>query len=231
MSRSKAGRRGLTVRLKKNHGRTESSRLWLERQLNDPFVAQSKVDGYRSRAVYKLAEMDEAFGLIRPGDTIIDLGAAPGGWTQWAVGRVGRKGLVVAIDLQEIEPIEGAVILHGDATEAPMQEALVEALGDRAVRMVMSDMAAPSSGHSMTDHLRIMGLCEMAWDFARPRLAPDGIFLAKVLQGGTEAVLLRSLRQHFTKVRHVKPKASRKDSTEIYVLATGFRRVASAEEG
>ena len=217
---AKAG--GLKVRVRTAKGRKLSSKLWLERQLNDPYVQAAKREGYRSRAAYKLAELDEKYKLLKPGMTVLDLGAAPGGWTQVAVAKVGAKGKVIGIDLTPVEPIPGATLITQDflADEAPGQ--LKELLGGPA-DLVMSDMAAPATGHPQTDHLRIIGLCEAAADFAREVLAPGGAFLAKVLRGGTEGTLLTQLKRDFASVKHAKPPASRADSAEIYVIATGFR--------
>ena len=217
--------RALTVRVKTAGKRTASSTRWLERQLNDPYVAEAKRLGYRSRAAFKLAQLDERYALITPGARVVDLGAAPGGWTQVAVERAKARegrGHVVAVDLSPMEPIPGAEILELDflAPEAPKR--IRAALGGPA-DLVMSDMAAPSTGHPQTDHLRIMALAEAAYDFAREVLAPGGAFLAKVLRGGTERQLLEALKRDFDTVRHVKPPASRADSAEIYVVATGFR--------
>lgn len=209
-------------------GRGASSARWLARQLNDPYVAAAQSEGLRSRAAYKLIELDDRFDVLRPGARVVDLGAAPGGWSLVTADRVKAStstphaGKVVAIDLQEMAPIPGVIILHLDfmAEEAPAR--LHEALGGLA-DVVMSDMAAPSTGHAQTDHLRIMALLEAAYAFAREILAPGGAFIGKVLRGGTEHTLLRALRRDFAMVRHVKPPASRKDSAEIYVIATGFR--------
>lgn len=222
----RGGARALKVRVRTAKKRRLSSTLWLERQLNDPYVAAAKREGYRSRAAYKLSEIAEKYGLLKPGDTVVDLGAAPGGWSQVAAERVRSvdgQGVVVAIDISEMAPIPGVTILHGDfmADDAPRR--LMEALGGRKPDYVLSDMAAPATGHSRTDHLRIMGLCETALAFAVDVLAPGGVFLCKVLQGGTEKELLDTMKRAFTVVRHVKPKASRADSAELYVVATGFR--------
>lgn len=227
-----SGARALKQRVRSTRKRTVSSKRWLERQLNDPFVAQAKRDGYRSRAAYKLLELDERCALLRRGQRVIDLGAAPGGWAQVAARKVGSAegaGRVVGIDLLPIEPIPGVDLLQLDflAPEAP--ELLIERLGGPA-DVVMSDMAANATGHKKTDHLRIVGLAEAAVAFARSVLAPGGAFVAKVLQGGTEGELLADLKRDFALVRHVKPAASRSDSSELYVLATGFRGSADAQE-
>lgn len=219
------GRRALAVRVKTAGKRSASSTRWLERQLNDPYVAEARRLGYRSRAAFKLAQLDDRHALIGPGARVVDLGAAPGGWTQVAVelakSREGR-GRVVAVDLVPMEPIPGATILQLDFLEAEAPARIRAALGGPA-DLVMSDMAAPSTGHPRTDHLRIMGLAEAAYAFAREALAPGGAFIAKVLRGGAEKELLDALKRDFAGVRHVKPAASRADSAEIYVLATGFR--------
>ena len=212
-------------KVRKGGNKTPSQRAWLERQLTDPYVARAKRDGYRSRAAYKLIEMDDKYHLLKPGGRVVDLGAAPGGWAQVAAARVGRdkgRGRVVGIDLLPIDPLPGVDLLTLDfmAPEAP--DRLRELLSGEA-DLVMSDMAANATGHRKTDHLRIMGLAEAAAEFAREVLAPGGAFLAKVLQGGTEGTLLADLKRDFAVVRHVKPAASRPDSAELYVLATGFR--------
>lgn len=217
--------------VRKGGSKTPSSRAWLARQLNDPYVAQAKRDGYRSRAAYKLAEIDERVPVFRPGGRVIDLGAAPGGWSQVAAQRVGRasgRGKVVAIDLLEMDPVPGVdfAVMDFMAQDAPAQ--IVAMLGERA-DVVMSDMAANATGHKQTDHLRIMGLAEVAAEFAREVLAPGGAFLAKVLKGGTENTILADLKRDFTAVRHIKPAASRPDSAELYVLATGFRGAPASE--
>lgn len=220
-----SGARNLKQRVKTARKRTLSSQKWLERQLNDPYVARAKREGYRSRAAYKLIELDDRFRFLKSGGRVVDLGAAPGGWAQVAAQRVGAgegRGKVVGIDLLPIEPLAGATFLQLDfmAPEAP--ERLMALLGGPA-DVVLSDMAANATGHKKTDHLRIMGLTEVAADFARSVLAPGGVFLAKVLQGGTEGALLADLKRDFSVVRHVKPAASRSDSAELYVLATGFK--------
>jgi 23S rRNA (uridine2552-2'-O)-methyltransferase len=220
------GARALKVRVKTAKKRRLSSTLWLERQLNDPYVAQAKREGFRSRAAYKLSEIADKYGLLKPGDVVVDLGAAPGGWSQIAAERVKAadgRGAVVAIDLTEIAPIPGVVLLHADFMEGDAPERIIAGLGGRKADAVLSDMAAPATGHPSTDHLRIMGLAEAALAFALETLAPGGFFLCKVLQGGTERELLDTMKRTFATVRHVKPKASRADSAELYVLATGFR--------
>jgi 23S rRNA (uridine2552-2'-O)-methyltransferase len=230
--KTRESERGLRVRVKTAKQRKLSSTRWLERQLNDPYVAQAKRDGMRSRAAYKLAEIDDKYHLLKPGDAVIDLGAAPGGWSQIAARRVkaeGGGGIVVAIDITPVDALPGVTFLNADFMDEAAPAALIAALGGRRPDAVLSDMAAPATGHRQTDHLRIMALCEAAVEFAIEVLAPGGAFLCKVLQGGTANELLDGLKQNFTVVRHVKPKASRADSSELYVLATGFRRKPGAE--
>ena len=232
-SSGREGGRALKTRVNTARKRSLSSRLWLERQLNDPFVARAKREGYRSRAAYKLMEIDEKYQLLQPGGRIVDLGAAPGGWSQVAARRVKSaegRGRVIGIDLIEIDPIEGVEFRVMDFHDAGAPEALRAWLGGPADG-VMSDMAANATGHRKTDHLRIVGLTEIASDFARGVLAPGGFFLAKVLQGGSERELLARLKQEFAAVRHLKPKASRADSAEMYVLATGFRGAGGVAAG
>jgi 23S rRNA (uridine2552-2'-O)-methyltransferase len=218
-------------RVRKGGNRTPSQRAWLERQLNDPYVARAKRDGYRSRAAYKLIEIDDKYRLLKPGGRVVDLGAAPGGWSQIAALRVGRpadKGRVVGIDLLDMDPLPGVDFEKLDFMDERAPERLKEMLGGGA-DVVMSDMAANATGHKKTDHLKIMGLAEAAAEFARVVLEPGGAFVAKVLQGGTENTLLADLKRDFAQVRHVKPAASRSDSAELYVLATGFRGGAPEE--
>jgi 23S rRNA (uridine2552-2'-O)-methyltransferase len=220
------GDRALRVRVKTARKRTLSSTLWLERQLNDPYVAAAKREGYRSRAAFKLREIDDKYGLLHPGDAVVDLGAAPGGWSQIAAERVKSQngtGFVVGIDISEMDALPGVTLLHADFMDDAAPGALIAALGGRRANSVLSDMAAPATGHRQTDHIRIIGLCEVALDFAVQVLAPGGAFLCKVLQGGTANELLALMKRDFAVVRHVKPKASRADSAELYVLATGFR--------
>lgn len=221
--------RDKTVKLKKGRGRKASSRRWLERQLNDPYVAEAKRRGYRSRAAFKLLELDEKYRIFVQGNRVVDLGAAPGGWTQVALDKVGPGGRVVAIDLTPIEPVGEAVILTGDVREEKTEQDLVAALRGLA-DVVLSDMAASSTGHGATDHLRIVALIETALDFADAVLAPGGAFVAKVLQGGTERDLLARLKRDFVKVAHAKPDASRKESAEMYVVATGYRGSAVSDK-
>jgi len=223
MAKDTTGRLHVTV--KTGGKRKLSSKLWLERQLNDPYVAQAKREGYRSRAAFKLVEIDDKYHLFKPGLTVVDLGAAPGGWSQVAAKRVGSangKGRVIAIDLLEMPEIPGVQFARLDfhADDAP--EKLTAMLGGRA-DVVLSDMAANTTGHRKTDQLRIVGLVEIAAAFASEVLNPGGTFLAKVFQSGADADLLAQLKRDFATVRHVKPAASRQDSSERYVLATGFR--------
>jgi 23S rRNA (uridine2552-2'-O)-methyltransferase len=226
MAARKSGGRDLKVRVRAGRGRTASSRAWLERQLNDPYVARAKREGYRSRAAYKLTEIDDKYRILKPGGWVLDLGAAPGGWSQVAAKRVGAdvgSGRVVAIDVLAIPPLPGVEFKQMDFLDAAAPDAIKAMLGGPP-DVVLSDMAANATGHRKTDHLKIMALVEAAADFACEVLAPGGTFLAKVLQGGTEAALLASLKQRFATVRHVKPAASRADSAELYLLATGFRQ-------
>ena len=214
--------RGLSVRVKKTKNRTPASRAWLERQLNDPYVAAAQAQGYRSRAAFKLIELDDRHHLIRKGARVLDLGAAPGGWTQVVVQRGAHS--VLALDLLPIDPIHGAVILQGDFNDPEMPARLTAALGGKA-DLVLSDMAPNTTGHTATDHLRIIGLAELALDFALEVLADGGSFVAKLFQGGSEGEMLKRLKRHFAHVKHAKPPASRKGSSELYVVATGFRPV------
>jgi 23S rRNA (uridine2552-2'-O)-methyltransferase len=219
------GGRALKTRVKTARKRSLSSTLWLERQLNDPYVAQAKREGYRSRAAFKLLEIADKHRLFKPGQRIVDLGAAPGGWSQVAAAGTGAKdgrGRVIAIDLLEMDAVEGVEFRQMDFHDPEAPRHLREWLGGSADG-VLSDMAANATGHRKTDHLRIVGLVELAADFAGEVLAPGGFFVAKVLQGGAEGELLARLKRDFASVRHVKPKASRADSAELYVLATGFR--------
>jgi 23S rRNA (uridine2552-2'-O)-methyltransferase len=212
----------LRTRVKRAKGRKPSSTAWLERQLNDPYVAASKRLGYRSRAAFKLVEIDDRLRLIKPGCRVVDLGASPGGWTQVAVERVGGSGLVVGIDLAPTEPVAGATLLSGDFRDPAMAAAIKEALRGRA-QLVLSDMAAPATGHRATDHLRAVALAEDAFLFAQEVLEPGGAFLVKVFQGGAEGALLSELKRAFAELRHVKSRASRASSAETYLVARGFR--------
>ncbi|RJF73924.1 RlmE family RNA methyltransferase [Rhodopseudomonas palustris] len=223
MAKDTTGRMRVTV---KSAGRMKlSSKLWLERQLNDPYVAQAKRDGYRSRAAYKLLEIDDKYHLLKPGLAVVDLGAAPGGWSQIAARRTRAsegRGKVVAIDLLEMGEIPGVTFAQLDFLDNDAPDKLREMLGGGA-DVVMSDMAANTTGHRKTDQLRIVGLVESAAQFASEVLKPGGTFVAKVFQSGADATLMAQLKQDFATVKHVKPAASRKDSSERYVLAMGFR--------
>jgi 23S rRNA (uridine2552-2'-O)-methyltransferase len=224
------GRRDLRVRVKTAKGRKLSSTRWLERQLNDPYVARAKAEGFRSRAAYKLIEIDDRFRFLKPGARVVDLGAAPGGWAQVAAARVNAlgsargkpAGRVLGIDLVPVDPIPGVELRQLDFLADDADAQVREWLGGPA-DAVLSDMAPPASGHAATDHLRIMALCEAAAEFAMGVLEPGGAFVAKVLAGGAEAPLVARLNRAFAKVAHVKPPASRAESSEKYVVATGFR--------
>jgi len=223
MAKDTTGRLHVTV---KSAGKRKlSSKLWLERQLNDPYVARAKREGFRSRAAYKLMEIDDKYHLLKPGKTVVDLGAAPGGWSQIAAKRVGvagGKGRVLAIDLLEMGEIAGVNFAQLDFLEPDAPERL-RAMMDGKVDIVMSDMAANTTGHRKTDQLRMLGLVEVAVAFAADVLKPGGAFLAKTFQSGADADLMTQLKRDYAAVRHVKPSASRQDSSERYVLATGFR--------
>ena len=224
------GGRSLKTRVKTSGRRSASSTKWLERQLNDPYVALAQREGYRSRAAFKLIEIDDRYHLLKAGARIVDLGAAPGGWSQIAAKKTGSaegRGKVVGIDLLDIEPIPGVLFTVMDFLEPDAPDRLKDMLGGPADG-VLSDMAANTTGHKKTDHLRIIHLAELAAEFAREVLAPGGFFVAKVFQGGSEGDLLTALKRDFAVVRQVKPKASRADSAELYVLATGFRGVRDA---
>lgn len=224
------GARDLTVRVKTARGRKLSSTLWLQRQLNDPYVVQAKREGYRGRAAYKIAEIDDKHGFLRDGARVLDLGSAPGGWTQVAVARCnalgqrpGRpRGHVLGIDLKPVDAVPGADLMVLDFLEENAEIEIASRLGGPA-DVVLSDMAPSASGHKATDHLRIVALCEAAAAFAAEILAPGGTFVAKVLAGGAEGTLLRALKRDFSKVVHMKPPASRADSAEKFVVALGFR--------
>ena len=227
MSRGGTGPR---QRVKTGRGRTASSNRWLERQLNDPYVRRAKADGYRSRAAYNLLELDERFALLKGVRSVIDLGIAPGGWSQ-VVRRIAPKARIAGIDLLPTDPIEGVTILEMDFMDDKAPGLLRDALGGPA-DLVLSDMAANTVGHPQTDHLRTMGLVETGLAFAVEMLKPGGAFVAKVLAGGADSNLVAELKRHFTTVKHAKPPASRKDSSEWYVVAQGFkRREAAADEG
>ena len=212
--------RGVHVKLKTAMGRTTAQQKWLQRQLNDPYVRAAQEQGWRSRAAFKLLELDERFHLLRKGMRVVDLGAAPGGWTQVAV----KAGVarVVGLDLLAVDPVPGSEMIQGDFTDETMEERLREMLGGPA-DLVLSDMAPNTTGHNATDHMRIMGLAEMALGFAADILVPGGGFVAKVFQGGSERQMLDRMKRQFAQVRHAKPPASRKESSELYVVATGFR--------
>jgi 23S rRNA (uridine2552-2'-O)-methyltransferase len=227
---SHGARRGMVVRVKTAKQRSPSSAAWLARQLNDPYVAEAKRLGYRSRAAFKLLELDERFHLLKRGARIVDLGAAPGGWTQIAAQRIGAeegpgkegRAKLVAADILPMEPVPGATVLQQDFLDAKAPAEIIAALGGPA-DLVLSDMAAPATGHAATDHLRIVALAEAAYEFAKEVLAPGGTFVAKVFQGGAEGELLASLKRDFTSLRHAKPPASRAESAEVYVVAQGYR--------
>jgi 23S rRNA (uridine2552-2'-O)-methyltransferase len=221
--------RNLATKVKTAKGRKSSSTRWLQRQLNDPYVAEAQRLGYRSRAAFKIAELDDRYDFLKPGGRIVDLGAAPGGWTQVAIERTnalgdgkGPRGFVVGMDIQEMEPIAGSTLIMHDFMEPDAPDILKQALGGPA-DVVLSDMAASATGHMPTDHMRIIALLEVALDFAQDVLAPNGVFLGKVLRGGTENDLLALMKRDFRVVKHAKPPASRADSRESYVIATGFR--------
>ena len=222
----KPGSRGLHTRVKTARGRKTSSTRWLQRQLNDPYVQAAKREGYNSRAAYKLIEMNEKLGILKPGVHVVDLGAAPGGWMQVAAQLTKAESsgsIIVGMDLIDISAPPHTQFLQGDFSHDDAPERLKEALGVEKVDVVLSDMAPNTSGHAPTDHLRIMMLCELAYHFSLEMLKPGGTFLAKTRQGGTEAGLLEQMKQNFTAVKHLKPKASRAGSAEVYVAATGFK--------
>jgi 23S rRNA (uridine2552-2'-O)-methyltransferase len=221
-----SGDRGMFQRVKTARKRSNSSTLWLQRQLNDPYVRRAKVDGYRSRAAYKLIEINEKHEILKPGMRVVDLGCAPGGWSQLTapiVGSMDDEPLVVGIDYLEVEPIPGVVILQKDFLDDDAPDELMKALGGHRPDLVMSDMAAPTTGHRQTDHLRTTYLFEIAIDFARQNLNEGGAFLSKVFAGGAEAKLLQDLKKEFKSVVHIKPPASRKGSPEMFILAKGYR--------
>lgn len=220
--KSGGGARDLKVRVKTARKRSNSSTMWLQRQLNDPYVARARREGMRSRAAYKLIEIDDKAHFLKKGARVVDLGAAPGGWSQVAVKRVGPQGKVIGIDLLDIEPITGVDFRVFDFLDPGAPDLLKEMLGGPA-DVVLSDMAANATGHRKTDQIKIVALVEAAAEFAREVLAPGGTFLAKVIQGGLEGQLLATLKKDFAKVQHIKPPASRADSAELYLLATGFR--------
>ena len=226
--------RDLKIRVKTAKKRTVSSTKWLERQLNDPYVARARAEGYRSRAAFKIKEMDEKHKLFHKGTRVVDLGAAPGGWSQVAaraVGSTDANPLVVGIDYLEMDPIPGVILLKKDFTEDDAPQMLIDAMGGKKADLVMSDMAWPTTGHRPTDHLRIVQLVEIAADFALDVLAPGGAFVAKVFQGGTEHELLHMLKRHFRSTFHAKPPSSRADSAEAYLIAKGFKERPEDERG
>ena len=237
MSASGRGQRELRVRVKTAKGRKISSTRWLERQLNDPYVIRARKEGFRGRAAYKIMELDDRFRFLVPGARVVDLGCAPGGWRQMAVHRTNalgtrqgkKQGYVLGVDLQEVEPIPGTELHVLDFLEEDADDKVKAWLGGGA-DVVMSDMAAAASGHPQTDHLRIVGLVEAALMFALDVLEPGGTFVAKVLAGGAEATVLNLLKKNFTKVYHMKPPSSRKDSSEKFVVAMGFKGASSAPE-
>lgn len=216
----------LKVRVKTGKGRTVAQKNWLERQLNDPYVHEARRRGYRSRAAFKLIEIDDKYKFLKPGGRVVDLGAAPGGWSQVAAQRVKAeegKGKVVAIDMHGMDAIAAVTIFKKDFYDEDAPKVLIDALGGEKADCVLSDMAAHATGHRQTDHINIIALAEAGYEFAREILKPGGTYLAKVLRGGTEGQLLQSMKKDFASVRHVKPMASRDDSAELFVLATGFR--------
>ena len=223
---NKSNVRNLHTKVKTARGRKLSSTLWLERQLNDPYVQRAKAEGYASRAAYKLSEIDERHNLLKTGSRVVDLGAAPGGWSQVSVQKTGSQIgdiRVVGIDYLEMDEVPGATILKKDFLDDDAPKMLMDALGGHKPNIVLSDMASPTTGHKRTDHLRTMYLVEVALDFAINVLKPGGHFLSKTFQGGTEGELLKLLKRNFTSVHHVKPPASRSGSVELYLLAKGFR--------
>ncbi len=216
----------LKVRVKTGKGRTVAQKVWLERQLNDPYVHEDKRLGYRSRAAFKLIEIDDKYKFLKVGGRIVDLGAAPGGWSQVAAARVKAeegKGRVVAIDMHSMDPIPAVIIFKKDFYDEDAPAVLIAALGGEKADCVLSDMAAHATGHRQTDHINIIALAEAGYDFAREILKPGGTYLAKVLRGGTEGQLLALMKKDFVSVKHVKPMSSRDGSAELFVLATGFR--------
>lgn len=222
------GKRQLTQKVRTARGRKLSSKRWLERQLNDPYVAEAQAQGLRSRAAFKLIQLDERFDLMQKRGRVVDLGAAPGGWSQVAQKRVGDEGFVLAVDILPMEPIAGVECMQLDFTEEDADRKVMTALGGQA-DCVLSDMAQPATGHRQTDHLRIMAMAELAYDFGRQVLRPGGSFAVKLLQGGAQDDFLNMLKRDFEKVRFAKPDASRKDSAESYLVATGFRGKAEPD--
>jgi 23S rRNA (uridine2552-2'-O)-methyltransferase len=218
-------RRRPAVRVKAKNTRSESSRQWLQRHLNDPYVAAAQEEGYRSRAAFKLLQIDEKFKILKPGLRVVDLGAAPGGWTQVTVKIIGKKkgGKLVALDILPMQPVEGAEFIQMDFMADDAPEKLKELLGGPA-DLVLSDMAPNTTGHAGTDHIRVMALAEMAAQFAIEVLAPGGAFVCKFFQGGAEREVLNMLKEHFAKTKHAKPPASRSESSETYLVAQGFKK-------
>jgi 23S rRNA (uridine2552-2'-O)-methyltransferase len=220
-----AAPRSKAVNLRTASGRTTAQQAWLRRQLNDPYVVAARAQNYRSRAAFKLIELDDRYHLIRKGARVLDLGAAPGGWAQVAMQR--GAACVVGVDLLPINEIAGATMIQGDFNDPDMPARLAALLGGQA-DLLLSDMAPNTTGHGPTDHLRIMALAELALDFAIQILAPGGVFVTKLFQGGSERQMLAALKQRFATVRHAKPPASRRESSELYVVATGFRPAVTA---
>jgi len=219
---TKSGGRQLAVRVRKARRRKASSTEWLTRQLNDPYVTEAKRVGYRSRAAFKLEQLDQRFHLLGRGMRVVDLGCAPGGWSQVAAQAIGPRGIVVGVDLSATDQVPGATLIEGDFRDEAIEAQLRAALGGSA-DIVLSDMAAPATGHAATDHLRVIALAEEAFALARTLLRPGGAFVAKVFQGGAEGDLLAALKKSFAELRHAKPAASRAESAETYVVAKGFR--------
>jgi 23S rRNA (uridine2552-2'-O)-methyltransferase len=217
-----SGRGHTKVRVKSTRGRKASSQRWLERQLNDPYVAQARAKGYRSRAAFKLLELDQKFHFLKKGARVLDLGAAPGGWSQVAASKAGDSGRVVAADILAMEPLAGVIVFKADLLDAQTPQELKDALGGPA-DLVLSDMAAPTTGHRQTDHIRTVALFEAALDVAEDVLKPGGTFVGKVFQGGATGDLLQRIKKRFKDVKHVKPPASRTESVELYLVAKGFR--------
>lgn len=207
----------------KNKNLKKSSRDWVERQLKDPFVEQAKSDGYRSRAVYKIIEIDEVFEVFKPNQNIVDLGAAPGSWCEYALEKVGSKSKIIGLDILDMIPLEGVDFIKGDFTEQETLDELEKLTGNTRIDVVMSDMAPNTSGHAKTDHIRIMYMLELGYDFAINNLKKGGVFIAKIFRGGAENDFLIETKKHFEKVKHFKPQASRDGSKEMYLVATGFK--------
>ncbi len=225
-SRNDLSGRNLKVKVKTGKGRTVSQKIWLERQLNDPYVIEAKKLGYRARSAFKLIEIDDKYKFLKPGLVVVDLGAAPGGWSQVAAKRVKAeegRGKIIAIDMHGIDPLPGVVIFKKDFMDEDTEQLLLDAIGGVKVNVVLSDMAAHATGHRQTDHLLIMSLAEAGLDFACKVLEQGGVYLAKVLRGGSEGEMLKRMKTNFSTVRHLKPMASRDDSAELFVLAMGFR--------